>query len=179
MFDAKAFEKARFEPRTRDVRVPSLAAFFSEGSEPVFTVRGLSGQELGQVEAELASAKSYDDLIAALAERKGKEIAAQLKEQLGLGEEVPKQTARAIFTLIMGIVEPKMDRAAVVKLCTFFPADFYDLYNKVKDLSGQGAIVEKPQPSGRTTESAQPAVSETPEGDSCSSSGPTCSPTGT
>jgi len=67
-FDAKAFAKAKFEPRTAELRIPELQEWFGD-DDPVFVVRGLSGIELApgttlseaepRIHRQFAAARSY------------------------------------------------------------------------------------------------------------------------
>ena len=47
-FDLNRFRAADLSPRQVTVPVPDLAFFFPEGVKPVWTVRGLTGEEIAR-----------------------------------------------------------------------------------------------------------------------------------
>ncbi len=164
-FDEKKFLKTKFTPRTEEVPVPDLQPFFKEGAEAVWKIRGLTGQELGR--ANEAAARNKD--IAAILEGLtggGKEKAQAVKDMLGLGGDTPQDVAKRIEFLVIGSVDPICSQSLAVKLCEAYPVEFFDLTNRITQLTGRGQLPGKQPPSGETQESGIHSPSATPGGDS-------------
>jgi hypothetical protein len=81
--------------------------------------------------------------------------AAQIRKAFGLGDDdVPQNISYRIELLAAGSVSPALgaeNRDVAVKLAETFPTVFYDLTNKILNLTGQGAVLGKPKRSGATT----------------------------
>lgn len=149
-FDAKAFSKAKFEPRTEQVRVPELAEWFG-GDEPVFTVRGLSGIELAQAMEVSSTAKQRAELAEALMDGALEDKSDAIQAAFGLGPGVPDELIRYHELIIRGTVEPVLTRDISVKLAERFPVDHKGLAITILNLTGRGhAVKKKPQDSGET-----------------------------
>lgn len=148
------FLNAALAPRQVDTDVPELAGtLFDDGETPVWTVRGLSGPELGRVNQ--ASEEGLDTIKALVQAMAGDgDKAAQIRKAFGLGDEdVPRDISRRIEVLAAGSVSPAIgleNRDVAVKLAEAFPTIFYDLTNKILTLTGQGAVLGKAKRSGKT-----------------------------
>ena len=149
-FNTDIFQRAAFEPRTEVVPFPALAEFFGEGEAAEFTIRGLTAIELHTSLEALARNKSVDAVVKALATQKD-QIAA-IRQALGLSADTPGEIAKRIEMLVAGCVSPKVDHATAAKLAQVFPVEFYDLSNRITNLTGQGASRVKPQPSSQPTD---------------------------
>lgn len=149
-FDAKAFGKAKFEPRTEKVRVPELAEFFGD-DEPSFEVRGLTGIELAQAMEAAGTAKQRAELAEALLDGALEDKSEAIQNAFGLGPGVPDELIRYHELIIRGTVEPVLSREISVKLAERFPVDHKQLALKILHLTGQGqAVKKKPMHSGET-----------------------------
>ncbi len=164
-FDTKSFMKAKFTPRTEDVPVPDLADFFPAGAEPVWTVRGLTGQELGRVNESASRQKVSAALMEALMAGSDKERKDAATEMLGISTSAPEDVAKRIDQLVMGSVRPTVTQDVAVRLCEVYPIEFYTLTNAVLKLTGQGQLPGKSKPSGGKKESGPLSPSATCEGD--------------
>jgi len=140
-FDLAKFQNARFQPREERVLLPELSAFFGKDEEPVFVVRGLTGEEIARAEELAAGRQDLAKVLEGLASRAGGEKANAIKELMGLADGVPGTLAKRLEQVAAGLVEPKMDMADVVRLAANFPVQFYQLSNNVLALSGKGADV--------------------------------------
>lgn len=150
--DLQKFLNAPLIARTESIPVPELKDFFGE-AEPVWIVKGLNGAELGRVnEAAARGLENLKALVEAMAGNGDK--AAALRKSLGISEEeVPADVSRRIELLTAGSVAPKLgleNREVAVKLAETFPTVLYQLTNKILSLTGQGAELGKPPPSGKT-----------------------------
>ena len=155
--DIEGFLKASLEPRKEEVPVPALKEWFPDGTEPVWIVRGLTGAELGRAnEASDNNQANVKALVSALAGAGDK--AEEIRKTMGISDdEVPQDVARRIEMLVAGSVEPEIGeekRDVVVRLAESFPVVFYDLTNKVINLTGQGAELGKRKGSGPTPKSS-------------------------
>jgi len=163
-FDKKKFAKAKFEPRIEEVSVPALAAFFDEGSKPVFKVRGLTGEEMARCNEAQAKAKNIGAVVEALVGSNQKDKVTGLREALGMSEDsLPEDLAKRIEMVRYGCVDPEFDQQGAAKLFQVAPVDGFSLSNKIMILSGQGMTVGEPSASGKTRKSKQPSTSDTPE----------------
>jgi hypothetical protein len=148
-FDLKKFKGAKFEPRVEAVPVPDLKDFFKEGTESVWKVRGLTGNELGQVNEAEEKNKNLAAIIDGLISPNMKDKVDALKAELGLDDKAPNSVVRRLTMLTLGSVDPAVDHETSVKLCATFPIEFINLTNRITILTGKGAEVKKkPQPSG-------------------------------
>jgi hypothetical protein len=178
-FDIKQFSKAKFSPRTETVRVPALAAFFGPDDDPVFTVRGLTGEELARAVQAPTKAKKLAAIVEAIAGNQESEQQSALRDLVGLSDETPDHLAEKIEKLTMGTLEPALDQQSASKIFRVSPSTAYNLVFIIDRLSGQGQLLGEPQSSGATSTSSSPATSPTPEDDSSTKSSPTASPTAT
>ena len=159
-FDKKLFLKAKFETRTEKVPVPDLKDFFSEGADPVWSVRNLSGPELGKVNESEQRNKSIAAILDGIISGDDKNKVAAIKASIGLGNDVPSDIARRLEMLTIGSVDPEINTEIAVKLCTHFPVEFYQLTNAITKLTGKGSVVKKKQSnSGVIQESETPLPS--------------------
>lgn len=150
------FLSAALSPRELETAVPELVGtlFDAEGEPAVWTVRGLTAAELGR--AKQASEEGLDTIKALVQAMAGDgDKAAQIRKAFGLGDDdVPQNISYRIELLAAGSVSPALgaqNRDVVVKLAEAFPITFYDLSNKVLNLTGEGAVLGKPKRSGKTT----------------------------
>jgi len=145
-FNSTKFMKQEFQPRTEAVEVPALSAWFdkSDDGEPVscaWKVRGLTASELAKIFEASNKAKNFDSIVQAIASSKAK--IDELKEVLGIGNDVPADVMKRLEQLTLGSVEPEIDTSVAVKLAEKFPIEFYMLTNKITVLTGLGMDVKK------------------------------------
>jgi len=150
-FDERAFLKAQYLPRTANVQVPELKEYFGE-AEAVWTVRGMTGEELARTAELAARNKSLDTAVQALSSKQA-EI-DQMREVLGVGDDVPIELAKRIEQLLVCSVDPVPNRQAALKLATTLPILFYQITNEIVRLTGLGMDLKKSEPSGEIPASA-------------------------
>jgi hypothetical protein len=149
-FDAKKFKTGKFTTREGSVKVPGLAAFFPEGEEPVWKVRGLTGPELGKINEAVERHKNIMAIVEGLVSTGAKEKAESVKKLVGLGDDTPADIVKRLDMLVIASVEPEVDEELAVKFCEKFPVEFFEITNEITKLTGQGYIVGKQEPSGET-----------------------------
>lgn len=151
-FDSKRFMKEKFEPRTESVPLPSLASWFGDGDEPVWVIRGLEGAEFARTQEAGAKAVAAGDLAKALAAAAGsKEKVEAIMVAAGLPADMKKQPKDLVIRLEMlaiASVQPAIDLQVAIKLAQAFPIEFFDLTNRIINLTGQGMQPGKSKPSG-------------------------------
>jgi hypothetical protein len=143
------FSRAKFERRTEIVKIDNetLKEFFEKDQEPVFIIQNLNAAELNiSIEAELKN-KSIDNVIKALS--KNSDQVAGIRKTLGISSDVPSELAKRIEMMVFGCVNPKIDHAVAVKFAENFPMEFYDITNKIANLTGTGGSLVKQQPSSQ------------------------------
>jgi len=153
-FDNKKFKRTKFKQRTEAVPVADLADFFPDDEEPVWEVRGLTGQELGRTKEAAAKNKNMSALVDALESSVDSDKIDAMRTALGVGEETPQNIAERLEQLVLGSVAPECDMETAVLLCERFPIEFYTLTNTVLKLTGKGMEPGKRKDSGTTPESA-------------------------
>lgn len=175
-FDAKAFQKERFEPRVIEVPVPDLALWFPEGEKPVWKVRGLTGTELGFVNEAEQRFKDLAGLVKKLMSGSSAEKIEATCQNLGAtSEKEPAEVIRGLEMLRIGSVDPPCDLPLAIKLNRYFAGDFRLLVKHIQQATLQGHVPGKSKASGRIKESEQPSHSAATEADSSSKSDRTSS----
>lgn len=164
-FSAAKFSRASFSPRTARVRVPALAPFFDEGDEPYLEVRSLTGAELAQTHDAVRRNKDLTELVSGLLSSDSGEKVIAIREAMGIGDKVPDEIAKRLEMLVLGSVDPKLDREAALKLCEHYAIEFYLVTNKITELTGEGAILGESKGSGASNASEPPAHSVTTSAD--------------
>ena len=150
-FDQKRFLRTKMEARTEDISVPDLSVFFLDGEPIIWTVRGLTGQELGRANEAAAKNKLVAATMDALAGMSAREQIEEIKNALGLGGNVPDDIAKRIEYLTAGSVNPAITQEVAVKLCETYPIEFYELTNAIIRLTGKGFVeIKKLKPSSET-----------------------------
>lgn len=152
-FNAGMFEQASFEPRTEDIEIELMQDFFPEGEKPIFTIRGLTADEVARTNEAIKTNKVAESLIKALSSLNEEGMIESIKDSLGFGTDVNDEVQRRIELIIYGTVSPKLPRELIVKIGNVMPTVFYLLSNKITDLTGLGQVTGKSKPSGVTTES--------------------------
>ena len=152
MFDARRFTQTPLAPRTAELAVAELRPFFGPDDPLVWTVRGLTGDEIARAnEATDRTAKlraAMEAMLQAGAARKDAFAAL-----LGTGDDVPDDLIKRYEHLIAGSVNPPCDRELAIKLFAAFPVVAFQLTNKILELTGLGADPGKAPGSGPTPES--------------------------
>ncbi len=151
-FDVQRFSQAPLSPRQAEVAVPDLAPWFGPDEKPVWTVRGLTGDDIARAsEAADKAAKIRAAVESLLAAGEGRREA--FAAILGVGDDVPDDLIKRYEHIMAGSVEPKCDRELAIKLFATFPVVAYQLTNKILELTGLGADSGKAPGSGPTPES--------------------------
>lgn len=144
-FDLEGFRGTSLAPRQLSVPVPDLAAFFKEGAEPVWVVRGLTGEEIARANETDTRYRAVAAAVEALANSAAakSDQADALSSLIGYGDQVPQDLAKRFDHLVFGSVAPEVDRALVVKLFAAYPIVAYTLTNKILELTGLGPDLGK------------------------------------
>jgi len=148
-FDQKLFMKTKFTAREEAVPVPELKAFFGE-DEPVWTVRGLTGVELGLANEAAEKNKNISAILEGLLSQTTKEKTEAVKELIGTTGKTPQDVAKRLEMLMVGSVDPEVDLEFALKLCECYPIEFFQLTNKITRLTGKGKVPGKLPGSGET-----------------------------
>lgn len=144
-FDVQKLSQGTFEPRTADVPVPDLAEFFGEGEEATWRVRGLSGEELARCRSVAEQAAHREAIVEALSGNKAESTREAVEMLAGYGKDVPQDFANRIEMLLIASVEPQLDRTQAVRFANYYPIEFYQLTNKITELTGMGHSPGKPK----------------------------------
>jgi len=156
-FNAERFGQDTLAPRTRVVPVPELATWFDTGDAAVFTVRGLSADELAKAKDAHAMHLRKSGLLQALEQSNPDPelIAEEFKKAIaGSAEDKHSQIAMRQEMLRLALVEPKLDESAIAKLAQHYALALYRLSDAINDLTGLGSeALKKPKRSSATAPS--------------------------
>lgn len=148
-FDTKKFMAAQFEPRTAEVHVPGLGAWFEDPGEGyVWTVRGQTANEIAQAMDAGTKHKNLDAIIKAIAANKSQ--IDELKKAIGVETDTHGEIIKRLEQLVQCSIKPVITLDVAVKLGQTRPIEFYQLTNEILRLTGLGMDVKKPRPSGLT-----------------------------
>lgn len=141
-FNPDKFLATKLEARRKAVPVPALSGWFDEGEEPIWTVRGLTSNELNAAIEAKARRASIDNVIDALANN---DQAQAVREMIGLTKGSPAEIVKRLEMLVLGSVLPKIELPLAVKLAEAFPIEFLTLTNEITALTGMGFDIVKPE----------------------------------
>jgi len=175
-FDKKKFLKTKFSARTEAVPVPDMKDYFPEGEEAVWTVRGLTGQEMGRANEAADRSKVAVALVEALVKGSDQERKDAAKDLLGVGSGATEDIAKRIEYLVTASIDPACSHELAVRVCEVFPIEFYQLTTAIFRLTGKGQEPGKSKPSGAMAESRIVSPSVTSGGDSSMKPDPISSP---
>jgi hypothetical protein len=153
-FDLNRFRATSLTPRQAVVAVPDLAHWYGD-AEPVWTVRGLTGEEIARANEANQRTAVIAATIEALAStaNSGAEQVEAMRTLMGYGTDTPFDLAKRLDHLVFGSVEPKIDREIAVRLFMAYPIVAYTLTNKILELTGLGPDMGKALPSTPIPES--------------------------
>jgi hypothetical protein len=137
-FDAARFEAAQLQPRRTRVRVEALAAYFPDGEQPEWEVRGLSASELQRAMDAERRQGSVESIVRAIA-ASGNQAQA-VRKALGMTDDIPGEMAKRLEMLVMASTAPTIEMPLAVKLGECFPIEFLRLTNTITELTGMGAV---------------------------------------
>ena len=157
-FHADAFVRADLTPRTKDVPVPGLKAWFDEGEQPIWRVRALTANELARANSARDRARNRDLVLSEVAAGHSDEVRQQVRALLGMAaDEIEPNYARAVEVVMAGSVAPECSEDMAVKLAEHYPVILFDLNAQILTLTGLGSEArKKPEPSSATPPSATP-----------------------
>lgn len=143
-FDLAKFNASHLAPREARVPVPDLASFFGD-AEPVWIVRGLTGEQIARSNESSRRHALIVANIQALANTAASknETVEALQSLVGYGSDVPDDLAKRFDHLVFGSVNPAIDRSTAVRLFASYPIVAYTLTNKILDLTGDGPDLGK------------------------------------
>ena len=142
-FDLSKFQATSFTPRTEAVEVPDLKDFFPDEGEAVWTVRGLTGQELGMVNETAQRNKKITAVLEGLISNKSVDNADAIKKLIGADGDVTEDVAKRLEIFRIGSVDPVVDMPDAVKFCTVWPIEFSLITSAIYKLTGQGQEAKK------------------------------------
>ncbi len=149
-FDFKEFRKTKFQDRTRDLE---LKNFGDSKDIVIWKIRGLSSEDLAQVEEEIQKSKMLIEMAdmlakAVSAESPAKDKTAAIQAVAGLNSDTPEFLIKQFVVFELGSLDPKPgDRADTVKFAHVYPAEFKRIVNEIYRLTDLGGLAKK-KPSG-------------------------------
>jgi len=149
-FDHKKFRKAKFSPRTEEIKVPELAPFFGPDENPVFKVRGLNGQEMYRVQEAVKKRTDLQAITSKLLSGEGAAIAEAIQEFYGA---VPEEYVRRVEILILGCAEPALTHQDIMTFYKNYPTQAHAIATRILWLTGEGSTLGESRDSGETPES--------------------------
>jgi hypothetical protein len=150
-FDLERFRREDLQPRRIEVKTPELAAWFGPDADPLFVVRGLTGEEFYRVREAAAKRRDLEAIASRIMSGAGEAIAQAIDEFYGA---VPDEFARRVEILLAGCVEPALSRDMAMKLFKSFPSTAHILADNILKATGEGAVPGESKGSGGTPASA-------------------------
>lgn len=141
-FDSQKFLNTEYKDRTEDVPVPELKNFFPGDETPVWTVRGLTAEEIARANDAVSQNADVSAIITALVAKQSKEKAEAVRDMLGMSTAVPADIVKRLSHLGSGSVSPECTQEMAVKLGENHSVTFFKLTNKILELSGKGRLGE-------------------------------------
>jgi len=139
-FNIDKFRNAKTKPRTDELEIEVLKSFFEEGEKPIFKMRNLTGHELAECREAVTANKQLRALVESLMSENALDKAKAICESMGLGsDKTPGDLVNRIGMLKHGLIEPKFTNEDSVRLASLFPTQFYQLTNRIVELTGLGA----------------------------------------
>lgn len=154
-FDLARFARATMAPREAEVKIPEMKCWFPEGEEPVFKVRGLTGEEYYSVRAAVQKRTDIEAIAQKLFSGDGGAIAEAVREHYGA---VPEEYARRVEVLKLGSVDPKFDHMQALKFFQNFPTPATMITTEILRATGEGSVVGESKGSGGTPASATTSI---------------------
>lgn len=145
-FNLSKFQSSKLKYRTAEIAVPQLQAFFDDGEQAIWTVRNLTSKEIGicadAVNLNISEKiKSAANLL--LSDEKDERVAAAITgiSEAFSNKELPSDVIRRMNYLHLCSINPKIDYTVSVKLAEYFSLQFYELTNKILELTRMGSIL--------------------------------------
>jgi len=141
-FDLAKFESMQFKHREKEIPVPELKDFFDEKGQ-VWTVRGLTGEELARVNEAVTNNTDISSVISAVAAQVPEGKVNAIKEMMGISDDsVPNDIVRRIAMIVIATTSFEFAQDMAVKFCRVFPTTFYKITNEITRLTGLGQVGE-------------------------------------
>lgn len=157
-FKADRFSQATFRHRTKEVPVSELSAWFEEGDEPVFVVRGVTADELARCKEAHTNNLRAIAIADALRGESRAEITQAVREAIGRApEDKHHDVAFRQQMVLSGLVEPELDEPAIATIAEHYPMVLWRLSEAINGLTGQGSEAGKKQKRFSTTPASEPA----------------------
>jgi hypothetical protein len=151
--DLQKYLQAALTPRVSEIAIsaPEAQTWFGK----VWKVRGLTAAELARSREAGERGEQLKALVSAMAGSGDK--AKAIRDSMGLNnDDVPADISRRIEMLTAGSVDPELgpdNREVAVKIANDFPTLFYELTNRILELTGSGSEMGKPKRSTKTAAS--------------------------
>lgn len=157
MFDFNKYKSEEFAPRTAEVDCPELKDYFQPGDKTVWVVRNVTAIELAKIrEAVDRNGKALQELVASLVWADGKQGDVLKDVGARINDQVPSDIVRRYEVLMFGSVCPEVkEKADAIMLGKNHPGVFYEITNKILELTGIGAMPGKQTPCGDPNPSGQ------------------------
>ncbi len=157
-FDLTRFLRDDLRPRTVTVRVPEMKSWFGPDDDPAFVIRGLTGEEFYSVREAVQKRADFSAIASRILSGAGDAIADALDEFYGA---VPDEFARRVEVLILGCVEPKLDRRAAMRIFKHFPTTAHTIADAILRATGEGSVAGESNGCGETPASSMTSTSAT------------------
>ena len=149
-FNVDRFKMVQFADRCVEVRVPDLTRWFDPGTDPIWKVRGLNGDELGRINEAVERHRAMGAIADGLVSPDQRERAAAIRQILGISDKTPAGVVRGLELLVAGSVDPPCDLDLAVRLKDNFPVEFTQITQAILRATGQGRVPGNPPGSGET-----------------------------
>lgn len=139
-FDATAFMKEKFVPRTAQIKVDVLQKYFG-ANDPFWVVRGQTANEVALGYEITKKRQNLEAVVKAIGNNA--DAVEKIKSAIGVSDETPDDIMKRLEQLKTCSIDPVIDLPVAVRLAETFPVEFYLITNKIIELTGLGMDIKK------------------------------------
>jgi hypothetical protein len=149
-FNMDKFRSADFKPREKSIPVPQLKDFFGNKAKPKWIIRSLTGEEFYAVKAAARKTRDITELFESLFSKNPKIKVEAALEAIGISDELPEDYIQRLEMLVVGTVEPEIEKEDAVRFAKRFPVLFDQITAEIMILTGAGQELGESSASGTT-----------------------------
>jgi len=140
--DVDKFDNAKFKRREREIEVPELAPFFPDEQKPVIVIQNLTAPEVAIANEAADKSKDLAEIVGRLFSEAPREKIDAILDAAGISSKAtPADYSKRLKLLQFGVKGNLFDQRRAVKFASNFPVDFYDITNKILQITGLGACL--------------------------------------
>jgi hypothetical protein len=152
-FNRDRFRSTEFKPRQKSIPVPQLREFFGNKAKPRWIIRSMTGEEFYGVKVAAKKSRDIKTVIESLFSSNPKVKIDAALEAIGITDELPEDYIQRLEMLVIGTVDPEIEKEDAVRLAKRFPILFDQITGEIMMLTGAGQELGESSASGTTRKS--------------------------